>query len=67
MFLRNVRPLDGKTSITDIEDYKIDRQWDVLSLFTLPTNSFTFDDYLRVESVMELWYTNGKLEATGYA
>jgi len=39
----------------------------VLSLFTPPTTTITFDDYLRVESIMELWYTNGKLEATGYA
>jgi len=62
-----VRPLDGKTGVTETDDYKLDRAWDVLSILTAPDTSITFDDYLRVESTMELWYTNGKLAATGHA
>ena len=67
VFLRNARAADGKTAVTETDDYKIERAWDVLSLFTDPTNTMTFDDYLRVEFIMEQWYLNGKLASTGHA
>jgi hypothetical protein len=45
----------------------LDRHWDVLSVISSPDTEITFEDYVAVEEIMELWYSNGKLAATGHA
>ena len=66
-FLRQARRADGKTGVTEVDDYKLERHWDVLSILSQPSQTMSFDDYLRVETIMELWYDNGKMDATGHA
>ena len=40
---------------------KIDRHWNALYLLSSPRVSFTFQDYLRAEKIMEVWYNAGLL------
>lgn len=66
-FLRAARQADGKSGVTEVDDYKLERHWNVLSKLSPNANTMTFDDYLRVETIMEVWYANGKMNATGHA
>ena len=65
--MTNVRAADGKTGASDNDVERLDRHWNVLSLISNPTTYFNFDDYVLVEQIMQLWYANGKIEATGHA
>ena len=39
----------------------------MLSALSPTSDAIAFDDYLRVETIMELWYNGGKMKATGHA
>lgn len=65
--MREARRADGKTGVTDVDDYKLERHWNVLSLLSPSGNTMSFNDYVTVETIMELWYAYGKMTATGHA
>lgn len=72
-----MRQYDQKSGVTenwgqffntsDNGNHKIDRYWNALYLLGSPRDSFTFQDWLRSEKIMETWYNAGLFEATGHA
>lgn len=66
-FLRGARLADGKTKVSQVDNYQLERHWNVLSLLSPTAETMSFDDYIRVETIMELWYADGKMTATGHA
>ena len=61
-----MRPLDNKTTASDIAIGRLKNHWDVARNLELPHDSMTFADYVKVEKIMGAWYNAGKLQATGH-
>ena len=66
-FLTQARAADGKNGPADADEERLDRHFAVLSSMSSGSSNFDFDDYVIVEQIMQLWYEDGKLEATGHA
>ena len=66
-FLTAARAADGKTGPADADTDRLDRHFAVLASLSGSDDSFDFDDYVLGEQIMQYWYEDGKLEATGHA
>lgn len=45
---------------------RVDRHWRALTALSGTPDSITFASYENLEKIMDAWYTDGKLQATGY-
>lgn len=76
-FFENVRDYDQKSGIvenwgqffgtSENSEHKLDRNWNAVYLLSNPRVSFTFQDWLRMEKIMEVWYNAGLMDVTGHA
>lgn len=65
-FFINVREYNQKSGVvenwgqfwntSENADWKLDRYWNAVYLLSSPSVTFTFQDWLRAERIMEVWY-----------
>lgn len=66
-FYSKVRKIDGKAGASDTNAEQLGRTWNVASQLSSPYDYMSFQDYLNLEKLMEIFYEQGKLELTGHA
>ena len=67
--MRQVRLLDKQQMPFFEPDYElenVDTHWFAASRLSEPNTSMSFNDYIRLEKIMEAWYVAGKLQVTGF-